>query len=225
MGSVEEPATSSPTGSGSPALLPQEQPEVTDKRLLRGARTRKIVLRQAVDIASLEGLGSISFGRLALDTGLSKAGIQTLFKTKEILQLSAVEFARGLFIDAVIRPAKSAPHGVARLRALLDHWIVYAETSLFAGGCFRAANLAEFDSHPGPVRDALFRDQRDWLEVIAVELRHAMESGEIEELDVELAVFQIDALLCAANTAFQSGDVEAVGKARRIIEGLLVPPR
>ncbi|MFE2528463.1 TetR/AcrR family transcriptional regulator [Streptomyces sp. NPDC059382] len=225
MGSATEPVTSPSSGPGSSALLPQEQTEVTDKRLLRGARTRKIVLRQAVDVASLEGLGSVSFGRLALDTGLSKAGIQTLFKTKEILQLSAVEFARGLFIDAVIRPAKSAPHGVARLRALLDHWIVYAETPLFAGGCFRAANLAEFDSRPGPVRDALFHDQREWREVIAVELRHAVESGEIAELDIELSVFQIDALLCAANTAFQTGDAEAVGKARRIIEGLLVPPR
>ncbi|WP_433549251.1 TetR/AcrR family transcriptional regulator [Streptomyces sp. CA-294286] len=198
---------------------------MTDKRLLRGARTRQIVLRQAVDVASLEGLGSVSFGRLALDTGLSKAGIQSLFKTKEILQLSAVESARKLFIDAVIRPARSAPHGVARLRALLDSWAVYAETPLFVGGCFRVANLAEFDSRPGPVRDALFHDQREWREVIAVELRHAVENGQIAELDVELAVFQIDALLCAANTAFQAGDVEAVGKARRIIEGLLVPAR
>ncbi|MFD0381509.1 TetR family transcriptional regulator C-terminal domain-containing protein [Streptomyces stramineus] len=92
-------------------------------------------------------------------------------------------------------------------------------------GCFRAANLAEFDSRPGPVRDALFRDQREWREVIAVELRHAVETGEIAELDVELAVFQIDALLCAANTALQTGDADAVSKTRRIIEGLLVPPR
>ncbi len=198
---------------------------MTDKRLLRGARTRKIVLRRAVDIASLEGLGSISFGRLALDTGLSKAGIQTLFKTKEVLQLAAVDCARELFADAVIRPARSAPHGAERLRALLDHWTVYAETPLFAGGCFRAANLAEFDSRPGPVHDALFRDEREWREVIAAELRSAVESAEIAELDVELAVFQIDALLCAANTARQAGDADAVTKARRIIEGLLVAPR
>ncbi|MFI6644534.1 TetR/AcrR family transcriptional regulator [Streptomyces sp. NPDC050504] len=225
MGSATEPVTARSSALGSRALLPPEQSGVTDKRLLRGARTRKIVLRQAVDVASLEGLGSISFGHLALATGLSKAGIQTLFKTKEILQVSAVEFARELFIDAVIRPARSAPHGVARLRALLDHWTVYAETPLFAGGCFRAANLADFDSHPGPVRDALLNDQREWHGVIAAELGHAVENGEIAELDVELAVFQIDALLCAANTALQAGDTGAVGKARRIIDGLLVAPR
>ncbi|MEE4494961.1 TetR/AcrR family transcriptional regulator [Streptomyces sp. BE230] len=216
--------TSQSSDHGSHALPSQEPAKVTDKRLLRGARTRKIVLRQAVDVASLEGLGRISFGHLALTTGLSKAGIQTLFKTKESLQLATVEFARELFIDAVIRPASSAPRGVARLRALLDRWIVYAETPLFAGGCFRTANLAEFDSHPGPVRDALLHDQQEWHEVIAAELRCALETGEITELDVELTVFQIDALLCAANTALQAGDDNAVSKARRIIESLLVVP-
>lgn len=219
-------ATARHEGSGasvdpSPERTP---PEVTDKRLLRGARTRRTVLRRAVDIASLEGLGSVSFGRLASDTGLSKAGIQTLFKTKEALQLAAVEFAREMFIDTVIRPARSAPAGVARLRALLDHWAVYAETPLFAGGCFRVANLADFDSRPGQVRDALFHDQREWHETIATELRNAVAAGEIGALDVELAVFQFDALLCAANTGFQSGDTEAVGKARRVIDGVLSAP-
>lgn len=200
------------------------QPKITDKRLLRGAKTRQVVLRRAVDVASLEGLGGVSFGRLSTDTGLSKAGVQTLFKTKEALQLAAVEYAREMFIDAVIRPARSAPRGAARLRALLDHWIVYAQTPLFEGGCFRAANLAEYDSRPGPVRDALFRDQQEWIGVIAGELRHAATTGEIAELDVDLAAFQIDALLCAANTALRIGDDDVVDKVRRIVESLLVPP-
>ncbi|MEU9206289.1 TetR/AcrR family transcriptional regulator [Streptomyces sp. NPDC048332] len=227
MGSSVESIASRAGGTGARVPLTPAgiQPDVTDKRLLRGARTRGTVLRRAVDIASLEGLDGVSFGRLAVDTGLSKAGIQTLFKTKETLQLATVEFAREMFIDAVIRPARAAPAGIARLRALLDHWVVYAETPLFAGGCFRVANLAEFDSRPGPVHDALFHDQREWREVIATELRKAVASGEVVGLDIDLTVFQIDALLCAANTALQSGDTEAVGKARRIIDGLLATSR
>lgn len=198
--------------------------EITDKRLLRGARTRGIVLRQAVDLASLEGLENVSFGRLAANIGLSKAGIQTLFKTKEALQLATVEFAREMFIDAVIRPVKSAPRGAKRMRALLDRWTVYAETPLFAGGCFRAANLAEFDSKPGPVRDALFHDQREWRDCIASELRYAVATGEIADLDIDLAVFQIDAVLCAANTALRTGDDDVMSKVRRIIDGFLISP-
>jgi AcrR family transcriptional regulator len=198
--------------------------EVADRRLLRGARTRRTIARHAVDVASLEGLGGLSIGRLAADLGLSKSGVQTLFGTKERLQLAAVDSAREAFIDAVVRPALGAPRGVARLCALVEHWIVYAATPLFPGGCFRVANLAEFDSRPGPVRDALFRDQRDWLGLLAGELRAAADAGEITDLDVDLAAFQLDAVLCAANTALRLGDKTAVTKVRRVVDGLLTPP-
>ncbi|MBF6224101.1 TetR/AcrR family transcriptional regulator [Nocardia abscessus] len=201
----------------------QRTAEITDKRLLRGARTRATVLRQAVDIASLDGLEGLSFGRLAADTGLSKAGIQTLFRTKEALQLAAVDYARDRFVAAVVEPARSEPHGVARLRALIEHWMVYAETPLFTGGCFRVATMAEYDSKPGPIRDALFRDQRDWVRLLARELRAAAAAGEIAELDADLAAFQIDAVLCATNTALRLGDPEAADRARRIVEGFLAP--
>jgi AcrR family transcriptional regulator len=196
---------------------------VTDQRLLRGARARRTIARHAVHLASVEGLTGLSLGRLAADLGISKSGIQTLFGTKERLQLAAVESAREMFLDAVVRPALAAPRGVARLRALVEHWIVYAETPLFRGGCFRAANLAEFDSRPGPVRDALFRDQRDWRALLAGELRAAVDAGEITELDPELTAFQIDAVLCATNTALRLGDPDAVDTLHRVIDGLLTP--
>lgn len=198
-------------------------PATTDKRLLRGRRTRQTVLRRAVDVASLEGLEGLSFGRLAADTGMSKAGVQTLFKTKEALQLAAVDHARSMFIDAVIRPARSAPPGAERLRALIEHWIVYAETPLFAGGCFRVANIADYDSRPGAVRDALLHDQREWTTVLAEQLREAVALGQIADLDVELAVFQLDAVLCAANTALRLNNQGAVDAVHRTLEMLIKP--
>lgn len=207
------------------AQRPGHGAAMTDRRLLRGARTRRTVTRHAVDVASLEGLNGLSFGRLAADLGLSKAGIQTLFRTKETLQLATVESAGEQFADAVVRPAQAVPAGAARLRALIERWVVYAETPLFAGGCFWAANLADFDSRPGPVHDALFRRHRDWLSLIAGELRHAADSGEIADLDADLAAFQIDAVLMAANTALRLGDREAAIKIRRVVDGFLVPPR
>lgn len=195
--------------------------EITDKRLLRGARTRRTVLRRAVDLASLDGLDRVTFGRLAADTGLSKAGVQTLFRTKEALQLATADFAREMFLDAVVRPAACAPRGVRRLYALLDRWAEYAETPLFAGGCFRAANLARFAGRAGPVRDALLRDQREWRESLAGELRYAVAAGEIAALDIALTVFQIDALLCAADTALRAGEDDAMAKVRRVVDALL----
>ncbi|GAB2679274.1 TetR/AcrR family transcriptional regulator [Nocardia goodfellowii] len=195
--------------------------QITDKRLLRGAKTRQLVLRQAVDLASLEGLGGLSFGRLATDTGLSKAGIQTLFRTKEALQLATIDQARRLFIDAVIRPAGPKPHGLPRLREIVERWIVYSATPLFAGGCFWTATLAEFDSVPGPIRDALVAAKGEWLAALADELRHAAAAGEIGALDADLVAFQIDAVLSSANTAMRCGDPAAVDRIRRSVESFL----
>lgn len=198
-----------------------DRPASEDKRLARGALSRRVVLRHAVDVASLDGLDGVSFGRMAAHSGLSKAGVQTLFGTKQELQVAAVAFAREMFIDAVVAPAQSSPAGLARLRALLAHWMVYAQTPLFAGGCLRAAALPEFDSRPGPVRDALQRDQREWTALLANQVRRAVEGGEIEDRDVDLTAFQIDAVLCAGNTAFRLGETRAADDVSRAVEGLL----
>ena len=193
----------------------------TDQRRLRGARSRQAIARHAVDVASVQGLDRLSLGRLATDIGLSKSGIQTLFGTKEALQLAAIAAAQEAFIDAVVRPASSAPHGAPRVRALVDHWIAYVEMPLFPGGCFWAANLPEFDSRPGPVRDALQRQRQDWVSLLAEETR----SAEIPDQDADLAAFQIDAVLTAANTSLRLGDSAAVDKARRVVDGLLASAR
>jgi AcrR family transcriptional regulator len=195
-----------------------------DGRLLRGAQSRRTIVRHAVDVASLHGLDGLSFGRLATDLGVSKSGIQTLFGTKENLQAAVVEAAREAFEQAVIRPALAQPPGAARLRALVDHWITYAKQPLFPGGCFWAANLPIFDSQPGPVRDTLARQQRAWRGQIADELRHATDTGEIAAVDADLVAFQIDAVLTATNTALRLGDDSAVDTARHAINGFLAPP-
>ncbi|WP_246103366.1 TetR family transcriptional regulator C-terminal domain-containing protein [Streptomyces piniterrae] len=196
----------------------------SDRRVLRGARSRRTIVRHAVDVASLEGLDGLSIGRLATDLGISKSGVQTLFGVKENLQVAAVNCARDVFEDAVVRPARTAPRGAARVRALIERWIEYASVPLFPGGCFWAANLAGFDSRPGPVRDVLFRCQHSWRDLIAVELRHAVGTGEIAQLDADLAAFQLDAVLIAANTALRLGDEGVVDKVRLVTEGFLVPP-
>lgn len=194
-----------------------------DKRLLRGARSRRTIVRHAVDVASQEGLDGLSIGRLASDLGLSKSGVQALFGTKENLQLAAVDAAREAFEDAVTRPAMTRAAGTARLRALIDRWIAYAEEPLFPGGCFWTANLPVFDSRPGPVRDALARQERAWRGRLAAEVRHAVDTGQLGELDADLAAFQIAAVLTATNVALRLGDEHAVPRARTALARYLAP--
>lgn len=211
--------------AGSAPTLPATGAVTTDRRLLRGARTRGIVLREAVDVASLDGLDGVSFGGLATATGLSKAGIQTLFPTKEALQLATARYARGMFVEAVTEPARAAPHGIARLRALVEGWMTYVRTPLFEGGCFWTATLAEYDSRPGPVRDLLFEQQFEWLALLEHEISLAVAAGEFAGQDPVLLAFQIDAVLRSTNIALRRGDAASVERANRSVESMLATPR
>jgi AcrR family transcriptional regulator len=194
---------------------------ISDGRLLRGARTRQTIARHAVDVASQDGLSGLSIGRLAADLGISKSGVQTLFGTKEQLQLTTIDTASEAFQNAVVRPADAATPGVARLRALIEHWISYAEAPLFPGGCFWTANLPEFDSHPGPLRDALRTQHASWLALLADQVRRAITAGELTGLDPADTAFQLDATLTATNIALRLGEKDAVGRARRAIDAVL----
>ncbi|MVU82672.1 TetR/AcrR family transcriptional regulator [Nocardia sp. ET3-3] len=199
--------------------------EISDQRLLKGARARATIARRAAEVASVEGLTGLSLGRLATDLGVSKSGVATLFGTKEKLQLAAVAAAREMFIDTVIRPAHSAEKGMSRLRALIERWFDYVGEPMLPGGCFRCANLPEFDSRPGPVRDALAADHEDWFAVLEKEIGHAQGQGYMAGLDPHAVAFQIDAVVGAANTAARMGDETALPLARTIVEGLLSSAR
>jgi hypothetical protein len=76
-----------------------------------------------------------------------------------------------------------------------------------------------FDSRPGPVRDVLAGQQREWRALIAAELRRAADPD--PDPDADLAAFQIDAVLTATNTALRLGDDGAVARARRAVDRIL----
>ncbi|MFD1811173.1 TetR/AcrR family transcriptional regulator [Rhodococcus gannanensis] len=193
----------------------------TDQRLIKGARARATIARHAADVASTEGLTGLSLGRLAADLGLSKSGVATLFGSKENLQLAAVQSAREVFVERVVRPALAAGPGVDRVRALVDEWLEYVREPVFPGGCFRSATIAEFDSRPGAIRDALIADRADWLGLLSREIARAQADSDSSARDPDGVAFEIDAVLVATNTALQLGDSDAIERSRGVVEWIL----
>lgn len=195
--------------------------QISDQRLIKGARARATIARRAADVASVEGLTGLSLGRLAGDLGLSKSGVATLFGTKENLQLAAVRAAREIFIEHVVKPALAEPEGMDRLRAIVDNWFDYISEPVLPGGCFRVATTVEFDSRPGPIRDAIDADRRDWFALLEKEISRAHGQGRLAGRDAHALAFQLDAVVAAANTGARMGDAAAVPTARKIVEGML----
>ncbi|BFV58180.1 TetR/AcrR family transcriptional regulator [Kitasatospora sp. CMC57] len=173
---------------------------VTDGRVQRGNETRRAVLGRAVQVASIEGLGSLSIGRLATDLGLSKSGVFAAFGSKEELQLATVRAARRIFYDAVIVPAEQAAPGLPRLRLLCESWIAYIQAKVFPGGCFFQSVSVEFNTRPGPIRDALAVAARDWEGLLVDLIRIARAKGELAaDVDPEQLAFVLVGLMETSN--------------------------
>ncbi|MFB6611103.1 TetR/AcrR family transcriptional regulator [Agromyces sp. NPDC056379] len=191
----------------------------TDGRRLKGDASRRLVLEHAVDLASVDGLDGLSIGRLAEAAHVSKSGVATLFGTKERLQLATVETARLRFVASVIEPARVEPRGIRRIVALLDGWIAYSRGRVFAGGCFFAGVTSEFDTKPGPVRDALAAALTEWNGYIAASFGYAVAQGEVgTDEDPQQFAFEATALLDAANTrSLLSGSNQPYVFARRAL--------
>ena len=174
---------------------------------------------QAAAIASVDGLSGMTLAQLADHLGVSKSSIQAAYKTKEDVQLAAVAAATEIFVAAVVVPAHEQPEGLSRLQALVDSWLAYVDRRVFPGGCFMVATLAEFDSRPGKVRDALARARQGWLSALEREAKIAQAAGDIPvSPSAEMLAFEIDALLAAANVARNFGeDTKALAAARALI--------
>src|SRR5271163_2849367 len=129
----------------------------------RGLKTRKAILRKAVNLASLEGLEGLTIGKLASALRISKSGLFAHFGSKEDLQCAVVDEAREIFVERVVRPAYQF-QGLKRLRALCENWLAYGEEGVFPGGCFFSAASLEFDDRPGRVREQIVALMKQWLE-------------------------------------------------------------
>src|SRR5271170_8373095 len=165
----------------------------------RGLKTRRAILRRAVNIASLEGLEGLTIGKLASTLRISKSGLFAHFGSKEELQCAVVDEARDIFVEKVVLPAGQL-RGLRLLRALCENWLSYGEQKVFPGGCFFSAASLEFDDRPGRVRDQIVGLMRRWLGNLEQAARDAQSAGEIaKHTDVRQLAFEIQALAMGAN--------------------------
>ncbi|WP_410564588.1 TetR/AcrR family transcriptional regulator [Amycolatopsis sp. cmx-4-61] len=192
-----------------------------DGRLARGDATRRLVLRRAVDVASVDGLAGLSLGRLATELELSKSGVFALFGSKEELQLATIDAALAIFRSHVVTPALEVPPGLPRLRAVCEKWLDYSERRVFPGGCFFFNVGAEFDARPGRVHDAVASASGAFAEFVRATAREAVAMGHVAA-DPEVLAFELHALGRAANAdAVLNGGTQAYALARRAIHARL----
>jgi AcrR family transcriptional regulator len=198
-------------------------PPSSDRRRQRGEQTRQAILTHASQLASSEGLDAVSLQRLATDLGISKSGLFAHFGSKEELQLATIEEAGRIFTIEVLKPGLKPAAGLARLWAMCNSYLSYLKRSVFPGGCFFEAAVAEFDSKPGPVRDAVVARRKYWIGSLARAVGEAQAAGEVQAtVDPEQLAWELEWILVGANGTFcVDRDGVVFERARRAIRDRL----
>lgn len=205
--------------------MTQNDTHIAVGRRLRadGQRSRRRILETAARLATVEGLGGLSIGRLAAATGMSKGGVYAHFRSKEDLQLATIDTAREIFVEVVVLPAVAAPEGLDRLREVCARFLDHVDKQVFPGGCFFASVAAEMSARPGPIRDRIAQEQRDWVALLERYATEARQHGQLPETsDPTQLAFELNAFVVAANTAYVlHGDRSTLQRAIRAIDDRL----
>lgn len=168
-----------------------------------GERSREKILETAERLASVEGLEGLSLARLAEAAGMSKSGVFGLFGSKQELQLATVDRAREVFLSEVVAPALEAPGGLERLLALCRGYLDYVERRVWPSGCFFASVAAEVGPRPGPVRDSIAAGQRQWVDLLADNVKQAVKAGRLPaSTEPEQLALEFSTMLTGADIAY-----------------------
>ena len=189
------------------------------KQRADGERTRETIVREAVSLATLDGLEGLSIGHLAGAIGMSKSGVYAHFGSKQDLQLATVDEAGRIFHAEVIAPALAAPPGVAQLVTVCDAFCDYLLRRTFPGGCFFAGAALEIGARPGPVKEQIAAFQARLTALIRQFAVTAIEQHELPaDEDPDALTFELNGIILAANTSFVlRDDPAALDLARSVV--------
>lgn len=185
-----------------------------------GEQSRERVLEAAMRLATIEGLERLSLARLAEAAGMSKSGLFGLFGSKEDLQFAIIDKAREVYTAEVITPALAVPSGAVRLRALCEGYLDHIALREWPSGCFFASVASEVGGRPGPIRDRVAADQKQWVALLTSSARRAAERGELRagESPEQLA-FELSAMLTGADIAYLlHGDERILARVRAALQ-------
>lgn len=178
-------------------------------------------------LASVEGLGSLTIGRLARELDISKSGVFAHFGSKQGLQLETIGAAEEVFAREVFEPTMAAAEGLPRLESLCEAYLSYVERDVFPGGCFFAQLLGEFDARSGRIHDQVEEGQRGFLGVLEGQIEAAKQNGQFESTTESAQMaFELYAPLELANfLATLYRDKSQIDRARSAIQRTITAAR
>ncbi|CAK4074597.1 TetR/AcrR family transcriptional regulator [Vibrio sp. MarTm2] len=176
----------------------------------KGKVTRENILTKAFELASENGLESLTIGELAKQCGMSKSGLFAHFNSKDNLQISVLEHANHIFTQRVIAPARehNAISIEQKLKMLLDNWLGWNHS--FQGSCMFLDAWKETGCETPPTQQVLKKTIATWVEYLRIQVAKGVENGEFDsQLDPKQATFELYGLYLSAHLFYSLHGEEA----------------
>ncbi len=166
----------------------------------KGRITRDNILATAFELASANGLESLTIGELAKQCGMSKSGLFAHFNAKENLQLAVLDYANQTFVARVIAPARELDDGnmQGKLRHILANWLNWNQS--FQGSCMFLDAWREAGHSECALQRALKATIASWIEYLRIQIGKGVISGEFKrDLAIEQASYELYGLYLSAH--------------------------
>jgi AcrR family transcriptional regulator len=166
-----------------------------DAKTQKSELTRAAIVGAALDLASAQGLESISLQVVADRIGLSKSGVFSRVGSREALQKAVIEEFGRRFLADVFVPAMQKPKGLPRLDEIVRRWIVRMRDVEANSGCLYTAGAFELDDREGELRDLLHSEIMRWRAALRRTVAQAVELGHLKpDTDPEQVVGEVSSL-------------------------------
>ena len=166
-----------------------------DAKTQKSELTRAAIVGAALDLASAQGLESISLQAVADRIGLSKSGVFSRVGSREALQKAVIEEFGRRFLADVFVPAMQKPKGLPRLDEIVRRWIVRMRDVEVHSGCLYTAGAFELDDREGELRDLLHSEVMRWRAALRRTVAQAVEAGHLKpDTDPEQLVSEVSSL-------------------------------
>lgn len=179
---------------------------------MEAMRTKQSILQASADMASVEGLDSVTIGRLAERLEMSKSGVIGHFRSKSQLQIEIVETVVEDFRMRVWEPVKRFNPGLPRLLAACQAWVEYGASPGYSGGCLLTQATYDYDGRPGPVHDLIAESRHAWRQSLRRDIQAAVDAGDLAaSLDIDVVIYGMESLSAGITPARLLNGQETAG--------------
>lgn len=173
------------------------EPKRSQPTLRKGEATRAAIVAGTLRIASVEGIGHVTFGSVAKQLKMTRSGVFAHFSSRDTLLLAVLDLYEQQLREYIFLPALHLPRGLARLEAMFNRWAHFCACRPH-GDCILVSASMAGQMEPGPVRDRLMGMVLEWQEALRKCIGHAIDAGELRpDTDASQLSYELHGIVLA----------------------------